>query len=98
MVGDRISPNHDEIGDLAHLDRAELRVLAQHPGAIQRHDLDRLLRREAALDEQLVVTLIAEAWQSAAVSGGIDAGGKQTARVREHLLEALRAPEEFRLC
>src|SRR2546421_12513392 len=59
-VAREISVEHDEIGELATLDRADLVVHTEDLGAVGRHDLNRLRWRETRLDEQLVVALIAE--------------------------------------
>ena len=74
-------------------DRSDV-VAAEEGGAVLRGDVDRFERREAAVDQELEVALIAEAGEHRAVAGRIAAGQEQAARFDEGALERLLFSDE----
>ena len=59
--GGEVAVEHDEVGAFADGDGAASVEFAEDLGAIGRHDLDDLDRRETGFDQQFVVPVIAEA-------------------------------------
>src|SRR3954469_10773009 len=65
----RVAIEHDQIRLLADGDRAGAIRAAEVGSTVERADLDRLERRESALDEQLECALVGEAGNDAAAAG-----------------------------
>src|ERR1041385_1603575 len=85
--GRRVALDHDQVGVLADGDAADAVLAAEVLRAVERRDLDRLDRREPALDQELDLALVAEAGEHAAVAGRIGAGDQEAAGGDERALE-----------
>ena len=75
---------------------ADARALAEEVGAVLGLDVNRLERREARLDQQLHLALIAEPGDGAAVTGRIETGEQRAAGLDERHFEVHRSPQPRR--
>ena len=93
--GRGIALNHHEVGLLAHRNGADAIRPAEVRRPVQRADLDRLQRRQTALNEQLSLTLVGVAGDHAAGPRRVRARQEQPAGVKERHLHCAIQREQL---
>jgi len=92
--GAGVALDDDEVSVLAYCDGADLLVAAEVLRAVEGCDLDGFDGREAGLDEEFDLALVAEAGEDVAVAGGVWAGEEGAAGGDEAAFELLLAGEK----